>query len=171
MSELAVETCNPELNEQNFTKICSEHPRSTELQVVAKTLTGKMVKLTIESSNTIWELKEKIFVKFCSKEGIPTDQQRLIFGGRQLENHRTLEDYNIPNKAIIDLILRLRGGMFHESSGRLDMKTMNEWNQFLSARPICLEALFPNPKPKKEEKEEKEEDEADIEESLRDLWL
>eukprot|EP01099_Mayorella_cantabrigiensis_P001025 TRINITY_DN1425_c0_g1_i3.p1 TRINITY_DN1425_c0_g1~~TRINITY_DN1425_c0_g1_i3.p1 ORF type:complete len:178 (-),score=48.90 TRINITY_DN1425_c0_g1_i3:101-604(-) len=167
MSELAVETCNPELNEQNFTKICSEHPRSTELQVVAKTLTGRMVKLTIGSSDTIWELKGKI----QDKEGIPPEQQRLIFGGRQLENHRTLEDYNIPNKAIIDLILRLRGGMFHESSGRLDMKTMNEWNQFLSARPICLEALFPNPKPKKEEKEEKEEDEADIEESLRDLWL
>ena len=97
--------------------ICDDYP------IKIRSLTGKETTLTVHHKMCVSELKELIE----KQEQTPFDQQRLVYNGKQLEDERPLDYYNITQDTVVHIILRIRGGMFHESSARKDYELV-QWN-------------------------------------------
>ena len=85
----------------------TSHNTKQSMQIFVKTLSGKTITVEVEKDDTIENLKRKI----CDKQGVPADQQRLIFSGKQLENGNTIGDYSMQQGSTVHLVLHLRGGM------------------------------------------------------------
>ncbi|ORZ33949.1 ubiquitin-related domain-containing protein [Catenaria anguillulae PL171] len=76
------------------------------MQIKVKTLTGKEIEIDVNPDDKITRVKEKVE----EKEGIPPPQQRLIFGGKQMADEKTLADFNVAAGSVLHLVLALRGG-------------------------------------------------------------
>ena len=85
---------------------CKELEEGTTFQIFIKTLTGKTLTIVVRKEDTVENLKQKI----QDREGIPSNEQRLIYAGKELHGNRILSDYNISKDATLHLVLRLRGG-------------------------------------------------------------
>ena len=80
--------------------------KDTTFQIFISTLTGKTVTIVVRKDDSVKNLKEKV----QDREGIPSDQQRIVYAGKELLDHKTLSDYDISKDATLHLVLRLRGG-------------------------------------------------------------
>lgn len=123
------DACSKDLLEVEFKPVVGMH-------VVVKTLTQKSFTIGIESHDTIGTLKKYIE----AMEGIPVEQQRYIFIGRALDDRLKLVDYKIKMGSIVQLVLRLRGGMHHFTSGRDDYVTCDSKVKFVNT-PVGVKKI------------------------------
>jgi uncharacterized ubiquitin-like protein YukD len=112
---IVLSTEHPKYYESFTTKKYDEiMQKGIDLTIYVVTLAGKKIPLKISYTHTIKDLKFLIY----KSEGIPPHQQRLTFVGRQLDDDKNFVDYGIGKEDILYLVLRLRGGMYHETSGK-----------------------------------------------------
>eukprot|EP01105_Mastigella_eilhardi_P020134 TRINITY_DN4776_c0_g1_i7.p1 TRINITY_DN4776_c0_g1~~TRINITY_DN4776_c0_g1_i7.p1 ORF type:complete len:302 (-),score=61.59 TRINITY_DN4776_c0_g1_i7:94-999(-) len=124
-------------------QISAAYPGST-MQIFVRTLTGKTITLPVAADMSVYLVKLLI----CSKEGIPTDQQRIIFDAKQLQDLATLAQYGIGAGSLLYLVLKLRGGkpviLLYPSLGTTE--TLHDVHVSLKLTSgMQLSSLYPKP--------------------------
>lgn len=119
----------------SFTDVFASE-KNAPFTIQIKTMTGLFIPLTISPSTTILQLKEQI----QKTEHYTPDQQRIVYSGKELSNDKCMKDYSIQPDATLHLIIRLRGGMFHETSSRQDMKPLqcSLWTEIESIEKLLI---------------------------------
>lgn len=119
---------------------------TTIIEITCKTLTGAKIVIHIDETKNVLNLKQYIY----KKTDIMLDDQRLVYNGKILDDVMPINSYNIKNGESINLVCRLRGGMFHSTSSRADFVSLNFTNKFqrgskmihgLRQYGICLDTL------------------------------
>ena len=103
-------------------------------QITAMTLTGRIIDIQVHPNDTILKVKQEIY----KQDQLPIDQQRIVFNGATLENDKFVYEYGIKSNSRIHLILRLRGGMFHESSSRSDFLLLSYKSKELLEKGLSM---------------------------------
>jgi hypothetical protein len=106
--------------------ICDDFP------ICIKSLTGKETSINVHHKMIVSELKDIIE----KMDQTPIDQQRLVYNGKQLEDERTLDYYGINAESVVHIILRIRGGMFHETSARKDFEMVG-----IEPKWVCIDTI------------------------------
>ena len=125
MQQMIEEATNKYLEDQKLAKQLKDIEMTKHYTIYVKTLTGKTIVLSIMHSYTIRQIKQMI----QDKEGIPPDQQRIIYVGKQLEDYRTAKDYGFYSECMVHLILRLRGGYQAPESDEVTHEESKESNE------------------------------------------
>jgi hypothetical protein len=119
VSETSTKQINNQINNDPFT-------------ITTVTMTGRQLKITVCPMNKIVDIKKEIY----KQDGLPLDQQRLAFKGTTLDDDKYVHEYGMDETSRVQLVLRLRGGMFHESSSRMDYITIE--NKFVLDKGLSM---------------------------------
>ena len=114
-NSLVSETSTKQINKQINNKI-NNKINNDPFTITTVTMTGRQLKITVCPMNKIVDIKKEIY----KQDGLPLDQQRLAFKGNTLDDDKYVHEYGMDETSRVQLVLRLRGGMFHESSSRMD---------------------------------------------------
>lgn len=118
----------------SFTDVFPSQKTQETFTIQIKTMTGRFHRIHVTPSMTVMELKLQI----QKVELYEPDQQRIVYSGKQLSDDKQLKDYPISDDATLHLIIRLRGGMFHETSSRKDMEPLvcTLWTEIASIEAL-----------------------------------
>ena len=122
---------NKQINKEINNKI-NKQINNDPFTITTVTMTGRQLKITVCPMNKIVDIKKEIY----KQDGLPLDQQRLAFKGNTLDDDKYVHEYGMDETSRVQLVLRLRGGMFHESSSRMDYISIE--NKFVLDKGLSM---------------------------------
>jgi len=131
VSETSTKQINNKINNK-INKEINKEINNDPFTITTVTMTGRQLKITVCPMNKIVDIKKEIY----KQDGLPLDQQRLAFKGNTLDDDKYVHEYGMDETSRVQLVLRLRGGMFHESSSRMDYISIE--NKFVLDKGLSM---------------------------------